>query len=130
MSIYKLYGTGSASADAAAALDIRRDGKIERLWWQIYGTSAATGTMLAELSFGSSSAFTANDTSQVISLAGASINAAGQQVTTQSPVEVGEVAIAQGERLFMHLQVVVGTFTGRITCFVFVNDGATPKSRR
>jgi hypothetical protein len=130
MSVYKLYGTASASTDAVAALDVRRDGKLECLMWQIYGTSAATGTMLGELSFGSSSSFTSNDTTQSISLAGATITSAGQQVTTQTPCDVGEIAVAQGERLFMHLQLAAGAITGRFTCFCFVNDGTTPKPRR
>lgn len=129
-SIQKLYAT--TTGDAAAAVDVPQSGHIVGVYWSADGPLSADGDILAaELSFGSTNAFAANDTRQVIS----EIRGQTQLVTSGQIFiswnqyhPVPDVPVGAGERLFLHLST---GLTVRVACFVYYDfDEGRPGVRR
>jgi len=115
--IYKLYGTGTASANAIATLDIQEDGEICSVLMDlgVNGANALDEGAQCELSFSSIGAMTTNDTRA--SLLGLTWY---QEFLTSGGGPSGRnvfitfaphgIPVAAGERLYLHL-LVAGTLT-------------------
>jgi hypothetical protein len=123
MSVYKLYS--ATIQDAAASVDVISDGMIEGVQWMADADFDADGeTLSAELSFSSSSGLTTNDTKSSITGFRQTCGAAGTPanltvVGINQMIPLPNVAVVEGERLYLHL---AGT-NGRVTAYVWVNDG-------
>lgn len=131
-SIQKLYAT--TTGDNAASVDVPQDGHITGVYWSLDGAlSADADSIVAELSFGSTNAFTTNDTRQVVS----EVRCQTQLVTSGEVFNainayhpVPFLPVGQGERLYLHTSI-VGGITVRIAVFVFYDfEEGRPAMRR
>jgi len=123
--VYKMYATGTVSADAAATIDVQEDGEICSI---LLDTSIQSGDNLSdgvasEVSFASVSGFGTNDTRA--SLIGARVYQAFLtsgggpiQKTTFITFAPNGIPVAAGERLYMHV-LQSGTFTWFSTAWVY-----------
>jgi hypothetical protein len=137
MTQYKLFGSSIATADGVASLDIVSDGKIYAVSWNSIGTTQAglTTSGRLELSFASGSGFATNDTRSSISqfcyfstavLTAVALNFGGQQW-----IDLPDIPVNQGERLFLHHLVGATTpATALHTVFIYVTDKGDGSSRR
>jgi hypothetical protein len=103
--IYKLYATGSSSADGAAVVDVREDDVIEEVLISSSATGMSDGSFAGvEASFASTSGFASNDTNA--SFAGLRFawesltSGAGQ--TGNIVVCHPNIMVQQGERMYLH----------------------------
>lgn len=124
--VYKLFASGTVSADGAASLDIQEDGQLCAALLDLTATAADAlddgGS--AEISFSSTSGFTTNDTRA--SILGISRNQAfltsggggvgGSVFMTFAP---HGIPMAAGERIYLHLGVTGSGPTVRVRCWLY-----------
>lgn len=124
MTVYKLYGT--AYGDNAASLDIQNEGSITAIQWAAQADiDADAEEFRAELSFASTSGFTANDTRASLSTIRmlGSLGAVGFVLPfVNLLVAPLDIQVQAGERLYMHITG-TGSPAAQVTVYVFVDDG-------
>jgi hypothetical protein len=129
----KLYATALNSTDAAAAIDVREDLTIEGIFLNL--TAAApidNATIKMEVSFGSTSAFTSNDTTaSLASLAIATeAGAAGTAQFGQAVFIPMAEKVQAGERIYLHINTSGGATTVQATAYIYGGGSARPSTRR
>lgn len=130
MTSYKLYSSGTATADAAASLDVVQDGKIVGLLISGRHTAGAGGTSgRLELSFSSSSGFAANDTRSAIAQWSYS-SIASVAGNYNQYYSLPDVPVSQGERLYLHHLATVAATSAEHTVFLLVMDKGDSSARR
>ena len=123
MSIYKLYGTGVT--DNIASLDIVADGVIKAVAIALESDiDADLETSRVEVSFSSSSGFTANDTKSSFATARLSCSDTGTAASNKlnsANIFMGNinVPVKQGERIYLHG---AGTSVTACTVYLYVED--------
>jgi hypothetical protein len=129
MSLYRLFGAPTASADSVASLDIRDKGTIESIAFSGYINAGASAGGALELSFGSTGTFATNDTTQTLGTAGVSSSGAG--LSAFSHVVTGlAIPIDAGERIYLHW-FTTSTLTGsKMFCHIYVADSLTARQGR
>lgn len=132
MSVYKLFNNFTASADAAAQLDVQFDGIITAVDWSVAGDLDADGENYGiEVSFLSTNTLGNNDSRG--SLSEIRSQASGTPGFIRDGVNKGvsglRVPVSAGERMFMH-GALSGTANVNATCYIHVDDGADPRLRR
>lgn len=140
MDIYKLFSSETASGDAQASLDIQREGHIVGISADLActGCDALGDGGTVELSFASTSGFASNDTKASLLTLRAwqqFLTSGGGPVQSHSDVSALAVAVAAGERLYLHFEVAGTGPTVYATVYVFVmplvnaSDRADPRRR-
>jgi len=129
MTVYKLAASVSATTEAAASLDVRRDGVLTAisLRMSVSGADALGDGGSAEVSFSSVSGMGVNDT----------LNSFAHVRTVQSFLTTGgaavedrqetgglNIAVAGGERIYLHVGVAAAPSTVIVNCYLYVEDGA------
>lgn len=105
--VYKLYGSGVATASAVSNIQMARAGRILSVLWSIKGTAGAGTTLMGEweLSVNSLSTIGTHDTPGT-SLSGIAyscqIASAGYAANSVSAVGID---IAAGDKLYLHANV-------------------------
>lgn len=99
MSMIQINYTGTATAAAAAMVDIQEDGVIEGISWSVGINIATTGHVLHELSFGSTAAHTTNDARQVIDTFCIGGGVTAHSDTKYTPMNL---PVFGGERIYLH----------------------------
>lgn len=138
MDVYKLYA--ALTGDAAASVDVQRDGHIVAISGDIAvtGADALNDGMTCELSFASTSGFAANDTkASLLTLRAFQgfLTSGGSSVQKHADVSGLAVAVAAGERLYLHMLLSGSGPTIYATVYVFVmplagaSDRADPRRR-
>src|SRR3990167_4701817 len=131
--VQKIYANSTASADAVASVDIQEDTVIEGLQMDLYqqGLTVQDEGSRWEVSFASTSGFSANDTRA--SIAGIS-NHLGVVTTGGAPQNAHlfvpcNIPVQAGERLYVHTSV-VGTITvNTLQAWLYLRGGNTPARR-
>jgi hypothetical protein len=127
--IYKLSGSAVASTDAAAALDIREDDKLQGLLFVLLLLSPSDGAQVrVAVSFGSTSSFDTNDSTSEIAQC-----CAGYEMLTSGASQLGQnvfvplpdVDVQAGERVYLHITI-TSTVTVRASAFLYTS-GRTPR---
>ncbi len=126
------------AGDAAASIDMPDDGVLLGLHWSgiIGGLAADEDYMRAQLSFGSTGAFTTNDARQVIStvswgvdLIGAGSNLVRTDVNVA--IEFGDgIPVFGGERVYIHTLANGNAALKRLNCMLLFNFKSGSLSRR
>lgn len=137
MTVYKLYASGTASADAAASTDIQNDGHIIALFMAacVEGANALDEGADWEVSFASTNGISTNDTRSSIlgmTLRQEFLTSGGGLQGDNSGIGGIRIPVDAGERLYLH-RVVTGTITqSRCTVWLYVEDGSMelPTRRR
>lgn len=140
MDVYKLFSSETASGDAQATLDIQRDGHIVAISGDVsvQGADALNDGASVELSFASTSGFGSNDTKASLLTMRAHqgfLTSGGGPVTKRADVAGIAIAVAAGERLYLHFEVAGSGPTAYATVYVFVmplvnaNERADPRRR-
>jgi hypothetical protein len=129
----KLYATNIASADSAAAIDVREDMTIEGIYLNLTYTVPVDGNRIkAEVSFGSTNSFTSNDTTA--SLASIALaqeaGAAGLGQLGHSVYIPMAEKVQAGERLYLHVFHGIAGSTSEATAFIYGGGTARPSTRR
>lgn len=130
--IYRMYGTlTSASTDSVVTVDIQDNGFIEGVLMDLTGTGmdALDDIAAAEISFGSSNAFTQNDARASIAMLRLTQNfltsgggASGKSVFLAFPKGI---PVGAGERVHMHMSASTGV-TALLNAYLY----CTVNSRR
>lgn len=140
MDVYKFFATGAATLDAAASLDIRRDGHIVAMLGDLHitGADALDDGGGVEISFASGSGFVTNDTTgSVFTLrAGNSFLTSGGGLVGKSESVSGiAIEVFAGERMYMHLTEFGSIAAISATVYLYVmstdagSDRAAPRRR-
>jgi hypothetical protein len=131
--IYKLYGQNAVSADGQASVDVREDDSIEAIALSMLTIQPVDGMQWGmEVSFGSSSQFTINDTnSTIISMKDS------WRLVTSGAASTGKhlvlpqlnIPISAGERIFLHLNT-TNAVTIQATAFLYTKGGPAKVATR
>ena len=127
-------GTGGEQP-GIAQVDIPQDGFILGIDWDAFALLNATAEFFkAELSFITASLFQTNDVRGRISSISAAINittSGGTHSAIQKYVDIKELTVAGGERLFMHLSASGGVASDtRCNIHFEMRGGSTRRSAR
>jgi hypothetical protein len=129
----KLYAAAVASTDSAAIIDAREDTTIEGVYLNVTATSPTDNSLVkVEISFGSTSAFTSNDTTaSIASLAFATeAGALGTAQFGQAVFIPMAEKVQAGERIYMHIFMTGGGASVQATAFLYGGGAARPSTRR
>jgi len=133
MSIYKLSGDFSATADSAFSLDVQFDGVITAIDWDANGDfDADLEAAEFEVSFLSSNTFAKNDARGSVSSISIRPNFTTSGMANsavQKTVSGVRIAVSAGERIHLHGKL-TGTNDCTATCYLHVEDSADPRLRR
>jgi len=140
MDVYKLFSSETASGDAQASIDIQRDGHIVGISGDLAGAGcdALGDGGSVELSFGSTGGFASNDTkASLLTLRAFQqfLTSGGGPVTKRADISNLAIAVAAGERMYLHFEVAGSGPTIYATVYVFVmplanaSDRADPRRR-
>ena len=134
MSIYQLYGSVSAAADGVARIDVQFQGEIVGYSLEVEGNlNGDQDRVAAEVSFLSASMMTSNDARGVIaSIQGRiSLITSGMAAAAFSKTLSGlYIPVVAGERIYLHVPVMVGINTAVARCHLYVLDSSNPNLRR
>jgi hypothetical protein len=111
--IYRLRASRTTSGDAAAQIDIRRNGIIKSVYWTILSqTSVAACCTLWEVSFNAASQFLANDAAAIIS--GMAVSSAAAAPISKAEAHMLNQVVRVADRVYLHALFIVGneTITG------------------
>jgi len=127
-------GTGGTQ-DAIAQIDVPQDGFILGLDWDMYAIFDANNESLAvELSFIATNQLLTNDVRGRISSVSAFdqlLTSGTTVITVQKYVDLKEITVAGGERLYLHLLAVAGVIsTVRCNLHFEMSGGSTRRSAR
>lgn len=132
-----MYGSITGGThQALATIDVPKAGRLLAVEWSINGDlDTDLDNITAQLSFGSSAAFTTNDTRQVISIftlgAVSILSAVGASLGTGNGfTPLPEIPVGAGERLYLHVTA-SATTPGNVWCNIhFDFDLDQPPARR
>lgn len=134
MSVYQLYGSGAASADGVASLDIQFDGDI--VAWHASAQQSAADALSDgyawQASFISTSMFASNDARGVIGNVNSRLGlltSGGGNMATNTGMSGLNVPVVAGERIYLHLSV-LGGGSSACTWLLYVLDSADVNIRR
>jgi len=123
--VYKMYATGTVSADAAATIDIQEDGEVCSILLDsaIQQGDALSDGIAAEISFASVSGFGTNDTrASLVGLRSyqAFLTTGGAPINKNTFITFAPngIPVAAGERLYLHV-LQSGTFTWFATGWIY-----------
>jgi hypothetical protein len=129
MSLYRLYGAPTVSADSIASLDVREKGIIESIAFSGHVNAPASMAGEVELSFGSTGTFTTNDTTQTLGTA--AVSTAGAGLAAFSHVITGlAIPIEPGERVYLHWLASAAPTASKMYCHIYVADSLTARQGR
>jgi len=119
--IYRLRASRTTSGDAAAQIDIRRNGTIKSVSWSILTqTTVAACSSCWECSFNAASQVTANDATAIISNAAACNTIATPDDTNYSHMLNQVVRVA--DRVYLHVVFATGNETVTAWCSLVVEE--------
>jgi len=132
MTVYKLRGAFTASADSQANLDVQFDGVITAFWWQVHADiDADLEAFQIECSFLSSNTIQASDARGSIATCGQ--EAAGTPGFLMGSVNAGisglQIPVTRGERIHLHGNL-SGTASVTATIYLYVDDRVNPRLTR
>ena len=124
--VYKMFGSGSASANAVATYDTQEDGEICSILMDGYctGADALNDGFSWEVSFSSVQAIATNDTRAAlmgISSAQNFLTTGGAPVAKNSFITFAPfgIPVSAGERLYLHLLITGAPTLAIISVFVY-----------
>lgn len=123
--VYKLYGSVSATTNAAAQITVQRPGIISAILFsgRVDGLTNDTAVYW-ELAFGSTSQIAVNDTQGSLAECSYYINTLTSGIidgAIQSLVNGIAIPVAAGDRLYLNA-VVVGSLDSRLSAFLYVAE--------
>lgn len=122
---YKFYAAVTATASAAAQIDIKRNGKILGIQWCITPNvaGAATDYIVAELSFYPTQQTQVNDPMGIIGMASAAATLATSGISSASVSHnmVYGMETKVGDRVYLHA-LEAGTNTWQIDAVLYVAE--------
>lgn len=123
--VRKLYASGTSTTNAAAQIDILRDGIIHGLLFSVRMATTTDGSSARwELSFASTSQLATNDTVGPIASVALTYEIAtsgGMDLAKVVPITGLAIPVRSGDRLYIH-SLVTGTLTSN-DCNVYVYCG-------
>lgn len=133
-STIKMYGGGSGgSQDAIASIDVPQNGRLLGVYWSVDHDMDADGEFLrCQVSFGSASTFTTNDSRQVISecRAQAALTTSGVYNNALNSYHEKDTPVSAGERIYLHLSASSGLVSAVSAFLEFDFDQDRPATRR